>query len=709
MCVSLANTNTISQPLPPTASDQSQTIEKDQPIDDHLYEFSYTLDFARELGFRNIVELLEEENYPAALQALDEKTRAGFPWSTEATNGYQYGFFAEALKAICLEKMDEVVKAYRSYQNARYYCDEEKTGLLEKPLPTLKLELYVGIGKVCNQAGRYTDSLTYLDAARIEAAEYSSISASADRGLIERAECLGELEELLFLFDDLRKLDEMQQAEYITYAETLFRKGKDREGLEVILDGLRIVGIDNKMGLKDPLVEMFLNNFFRTDKTSIESFYTILGRELETARMQKGDEQYIVFLMHARSMLCEKYSYLEKNDDLQVVKERINKLSVKSIRKQNPKNKILIERLKKRRKKVISSQYKKGIKLSNDYSIEDIIMEADFEYKMGKYQNALLKYQNALSNITEETENKGYDDTSIRQAAEIGSYGCKINLNGKILDIPIELQGYLLRDNIVGIQLYTRATNQVLTQKYEEYYVTPSAIKLSHPVYFNNNLAGNQVQKWYQKKYDKVLINFSKKSLETDKKYYDYSILGNQYLCLALERQGKFVEAGEHVWKISQNIINLFLTGAFIGWAEPQKIIETYENTSKKFFSECLNPHQPTSHFETYYSAEKNVKDATNFFTNITNENYEKALEIYKEPVNGITYKGNLDWIESYLLVKMKNYKEANQKLKDVVSKRTSSRQITNPKLAPKEIEIINMYKNHLKPAELEWISDYQY
>jgi len=418
VCVSLANTNTISQPPHPTASHQIQTTDKKEPIDGHLYEFNYTLDFAREVGFRKIVELLEEENYPAALQALDEKTGAGFQWSTEATNGYKYGFFAEALKGVCLEKMGEVVKAYRLYQNARYYCDEEKVSMLGTPFPAPKLEVYVGIGRMCNEAGRWTDSLNYLDAARMEAAEYKNIAIAADRDMIKRAVTIGEYSEANTLYKDLSDFHILLRDEYVENAEINFQTYNDSAGFKSILDGITFLGIDNSKGLKDPLLACFLCNIQRANKDNISYFYELMGNAILTSRAHTGDEEYIASLMNLRFLMCKVFDYLNAENDLEKAKTCVESAKRYLSTKQN------------------KTYYKKKVKGSTPLhkkqkdnqelvkgelnTIEDMVMAADVELMQKEYISARKKYLLALTNYSGKSEIVEYNGFNIKEAIVFG-------------------------------------------------------------------------------------------------------------------------------------------------------------------------------------------------------------------------------------------------------------------------------------------------
>ena len=243
------------------------------------------------------MELLEEENYPAALQALEEKTRAGFQWRVEVTNGYQYGFFAEALKGVCLEKMGDVVKSYRAYQNERCYCEEEKVSTLGTPSPAPKLEVYVGIGRMCNEAGRWTDSLNYLDAARMEAAEYTSVAIAADRGLIKRTVEIGEYEESIKF---LRKVGEMNYGDgslYVLLKDSYVALGDSTMAEKVLQEGFQKFPKDNTI-----IVEL-INYYISIDNAAAALNY------LDLAKKQEPENAAYYF---AEGTLYERIEELEK-------------------------------------------------------------------------------------------------------------------------------------------------------------------------------------------------------------------------------------------------------------------------------------------------------------------------------------------------------------------------------------------------------------
>ncbi len=417
--VSFASTNIPSQPLPSTASIQAETIATGQPIDGNLYEFSYTLDCARELGFRSIVELLEEEDYPAALKNSEEKTSAGFPWSTETTNGYQYGFFAEALKGVCLEKMGEVVKAYRAYQNSRYYCDEDIASL---SFPGPRLEVFVGIGRMCSMAGREYDALAYLDTARMEGSERPRIAVAADRAMITRAQEIGDYDEALILYEDLQTFTELTKVEYINYAQLNMIKHKNRTAFQLLTEGMFRKGIDNDQGVHDPLVDCFLAHMCLAEKEDIELFYYVLGDAVAHARALKGDEELLATLIQCRKVMCDLYPRLLEEKDIDQLKKRVAHLQTKP----SPE---LLQRIRNQYKRkttaVVKPRKSKKIHMPTERQENDIellLMEAEYDRVnkntstiRGKYDHVLMICSNRLD------ESLLYDGTPIKLAAETGN------------------------------------------------------------------------------------------------------------------------------------------------------------------------------------------------------------------------------------------------------------------------------------------------
>ena len=308
--VSLAGTNTINQPLLSTASNQPHAITTDHPIDVNLYEFNYTLDFAREMGFRRIVELLEEENYPAALQALEEKTRAGFSCRTEATNGYQYGFFAEALKGICLEKMGEGVNAYRSYQNARHYIlNSEEDKSVNQNLPIIH-ELYNSIARFYDTAGRLYDAENWYYYVYATSPSNLTPYIVSLKGLLQVNMESGNYTMAEKYSNELLKKPDMLDAATMAHCiDLLFNRGNYEQGVIQLLDGIRKHGLQYTAMENNDCLQRVRKYWFHFHEFDIVDYYDLIDSCIKDNEF-KGREQFVAMLINTRSMIKTLYPEL---------------------------------------------------------------------------------------------------------------------------------------------------------------------------------------------------------------------------------------------------------------------------------------------------------------------------------------------------------------------------------------------------------------
>ena len=91
-------------------------------------DFSATLGLARlsrNEGIRSATDLIVHKDYSQAIAVLDAVEKGDYSWRIELTNSYQNGFVLCALKGYCLEQVPDPPKAYRQYQNSRFYVDED--------------------------------------------------------------------------------------------------------------------------------------------------------------------------------------------------------------------------------------------------------------------------------------------------------------------------------------------------------------------------------------------------------------------------------------------------------------------------------------------------------------------------------------------------------------------------------------------------------
>ena len=311
-------------------------------------DFVHTLDLAKHSSCSYIAEKFDTlsrfngfGNF--VLKELKKKDEGLFPWRFEVTNGYQEGFVYYALLGYANELSGDIPFAYRCYQNSLACIDEEKS--FNYPLP--RAEIYLAIGRTCLAAGRYMDAKDWLDTAFLESGDNIKLQAAIDRVLIKRANELGDYPEIIFLYQHLLSLAndnnsppllkgdtggfkntngkvELTKDEIANYAQILFYSRKDREGFSKLLEGISKLGIDNNLGVKDPLVDKFLNNIMRADDDEVKWFYDLLGWAIVDARAKAGDENYLAFLCNARTLFCKVYDFLNPEDDLEKVKKRID-------------------------------------------------------------------------------------------------------------------------------------------------------------------------------------------------------------------------------------------------------------------------------------------------------------------------------------------------------------------------------------------------
>ncbi|MCX7004453.1 MAG: hypothetical protein NTV22_14435 [bacterium] len=333
--------------MPPVAGLQAAAVPL-LPQAVPLSSVKSLLDLARHSACREAAQAIEQGNIAGGLAMLDKLASGAFHWRGAVTNGYQQGFFVYALRGYCLERLGDIVKAYRAYQNGRAYFDDTAVAM---QCPEPRLEVFLGLGRTCLVAGRYTDAFNWLDLVRLEASADPRIAAAADRGLIRRAVEIGDYHDAITNYWDLQfQLAESEESqhgdhshiaqaeksnskfvrreriytpeEYREFAQIYFWRHQDRPGFKTLLDGITLLGIDNELGMTDPLVVSFQDNILRADDAEISRFYDVLGYAISQARMRKGDEEYIASLCGTRLLMGKVFDYLLVSDDLRAATKR---------------------------------------------------------------------------------------------------------------------------------------------------------------------------------------------------------------------------------------------------------------------------------------------------------------------------------------------------------------------------------------------------
>jgi len=430
------------------------------------------------------------------LKELKKNNEGLFPWRFEVTNGYQEGFFYFALLGYANELSGDIPFAYHCYQNSLACIDEDKS--FSHPLP--RAEIYLAIGRTCLAAGRYMDSKDWLDNAYFEAGDNKQLQAAIDRVLIQRANEIGDYPEIIFLYQHLENLANQKtprldkegcpkggvverttdygprvtgltKPEIANYAQILFWCRKDREGFSKLLTGISKLGIDNSLGVKDPLVDKFLNNIMRAEDDEVKWFYDLLGWAIVDARAKAGDEDFLAFLCNARTLFCKVYDFLDPEDDLEKVKKRIDVVKQQIAQGYD----VFGNKTKQPRHSPGATRNRKIVKLSNrkiingevqespDFELEILLMQADWYYKSKKYLLAKVMYIKAAALATGTYANLEYDGTTMENAAVIGLL--MINPKSKIEHSKFFDGSYRAAETT--LQLYLAATNDEQRAKYD--------------------------------------------------------------------------------------------------------------------------------------------------------------------------------------------------------------------------------------------------
>jgi len=420
------------------------------------------------------------------LKELKKKDEGLFPWRFEVTNGYQEGFVYYALLGYASEQSGDIPFAYRCYQNSLACINEDKS--FDHPLP--RAEIYLAIGRTCLAAGRYMDAKDWLDTAFLESGDNLQLQAAIDRVGIQRANEIGDYPEIIFLYQHLEevsrasqrepratdygpRITELSNDEIANYAQILFYSRKDREGFSKLLTGISKLGIDNNLGVKDPLVDKFLNNIMRADEDEVKWFYDLLGWAIVDARAKAGDEEYLAFLCNARTLFCKVYDFLDSEDDLKKVKKRIDVVKEQiaegdSIFKNENMYSVSGNRYSVKRKKKVSKSTNLKIDKSGNMEktpeivLEDLLMLADWKLKQKDYKNAGTNYYLTSLIATGKFANLEYDGTIVENAAIIGM---KKNLRIMNYDLQFVLDNSF-RTAEATLQLYLNATNDEQRAEY---------------------------------------------------------------------------------------------------------------------------------------------------------------------------------------------------------------------------------------------------
>ncbi|GEM_PF-2525900 len=259
------------------------------------------LDLAHASACRDAAKAIEEDNIAGALAMLDALVSGPFHWRGAVTNGFQQGFFVNALRGYCLERMGDIVKAYRSYQNSRACFDDEAVAV---QCPEPRLEVFLGLGRTCERFGRLSDAEQYLLCCLSAAPTNSTLNTQA-RLSIARLLCFhGRPRKALGHFTML----EMERVPFDRdtwhcYAKSAFDCGEQVEGVRILLSALCAVGADARRCEEDPLLSDVRKYWLYFDDDDVLDFDAFMADEIHM-QYSKGSERLLTYLINTRNLLA---------------------------------------------------------------------------------------------------------------------------------------------------------------------------------------------------------------------------------------------------------------------------------------------------------------------------------------------------------------------------------------------------------------------
>jgi len=384
-------------------------------------DFAHTFELAKYSACKDVVKHTQQSNNPQIHQSKLKALSSGpFPWRFEITNGYQEGFVYYALKGIALENKGDIIAAYNAYQNSSVCIDEKASFAHRNP----RHEIELAIGRIYLKCGRYYDAYNVFDTVRLESQD-KNILIAADEGLINRAIAIGDYTEACEMYEYLGTMNTLTRKQFNGYAKVLFSLGRDRDAFAQLLYGIAKYGFDEDLGIKDPMVDLFLNALPRATDDEIKWYYDLVGYGIMDARAQKGDEKHLVMLLKTRMLFSTVFPFLKPEDDIKKLEGRIEylktnvKYQTSNRYKENAKGRhLIINNYCSSNKGVLNLTNKIEDIETTVASVENILMEVDLKGLL--WLNDGKKKYNLIAKILTNNYSE-YDGTRISDMINIGS------------------------------------------------------------------------------------------------------------------------------------------------------------------------------------------------------------------------------------------------------------------------------------------------
>ena len=409
----------------------------------------------------------------------------------------------------------------------------------------------------------------------------------------------------------------------------------------------------------------------RADNENVEYFYDLLSYEIEDARAKAGDENYLAFLCNARTLFCKVYDFLNSEDDLKKVKKRIDK-----VKEQLAKGYDVFGN-QKQCSRSLPTAHKRKIKKSKNRKIsksgvaeelpevelENLLMQADWQFKNKSFSNALTNYLIAAKLATGTFANLKYDGTTTKNAAIMGL--TKINPKFQISNFSFQTDSSFRSAELI-LQLYQKATNDEQCANYDtETAIT--ALPKAHPLTMSILITEN-LDLFNKYEYDKFDVGFKD---YRNRKAEISTIIAEPMIAIYVNNC-KFHEASKvlnHTIKQSNKPIDKYMSydlSQKLWWWLPNdthlnlyKTRQTFllsilllkqnkmmpENLMKKIARELLNESN------NFNNKEEEIKEL------VSNNNFSGAKKNVKE-ITGLNSAGLYNFILAKIAIKNNNTNE---------------------------------------------------
>lgn len=257
---------------------------------------------------------------------IDAAVRGTAPWSESVLSGtnwsYSWGYLALLAQGWALEWSGRPVEAYRALARAAAFQPAEPP---PREHDCYYWRWYVSMGELCSELTRFQDAAWYLEQVRSHLSTNDGFYLKATASLASVLDRQGRLNDAYVLYDELIRLKpEQPPGVWNDYIRFLFDCGFFEDGVEAILRGVEIHGLSPRHREHDFFAVSARRYWHCFSDEQIVAWYELLGRLLDTTRLERGTEDLLAFLINTRTLMKKVYPDLltEDRDDLAVLRTR---------------------------------------------------------------------------------------------------------------------------------------------------------------------------------------------------------------------------------------------------------------------------------------------------------------------------------------------------------------------------------------------------